>query len=92
MAIGRRERPHLPAAARQLGPAHGNGETIKRDRPKKAKPNQTMTDKEILQNSESCGGTVCSCVFQIYWPAAREHVEHCRLAGKSLEVNFAKIN
>lgn len=24
--------------------------------------------------------------FQIYWPAAREHVEHCRLAGKSLEV------
>lgn len=24
---------------------------------------------------------------QIYWPAAREHVEHCRLAGKSLEVS-----
>uniref|UniRef100_A0A3P8U624 Si:dkey-49n23.1 n=1 Tax=Amphiprion percula TaxID=161767 RepID=A0A3P8U624_AMPPE len=29
----------------------------------------------------------------IYWPAAREHVEHCRLAGKSLEdcANFVRL-
>lgn len=28
-----------------------------------------------------------SVFIQIYWPAAREHVEHCWLAGKSLEVS-----
>ncbi|XP_051804692.1 semaphorin-3D-like [Acanthochromis polyacanthus] len=27
----------------------------------------------------------------IYWPAAREHVEHCRLAGKSLETECANF-
>uniref|UniRef100_UPI003AAD5D15 semaphorin-3D n=1 Tax=Centroberyx gerrardi TaxID=166262 RepID=UPI003AAD5D15 len=27
----------------------------------------------------------------IYWPAAREHVEHCRLAGKSLETDCANF-
>lgn len=30
----------------------------------------------------------------IYWPAAREHVEHCRLAGKSVErdcANFVRL-
>uniref|UniRef100_A0A3P9BRS4 Si:dkey-49n23.1 n=1 Tax=Maylandia zebra TaxID=106582 RepID=A0A3P9BRS4_9CICH len=28
---------------------------------------------------------------KIYWPAAREHVEHCRLAGKSLETECANF-
>ncbi|KAM4587735.1 semaphorin-3D [Odontesthes bonariensis] len=31
---------------------------------------------------------------KIHWPAAREHVEHCRLAGKSLErdcANFVRL-
>uniref|UniRef100_A0A3Q0RC94 Si:dkey-49n23.1 n=1 Tax=Amphilophus citrinellus TaxID=61819 RepID=A0A3Q0RC94_AMPCI len=30
---------------------------------------------------------------QLYWPAAREHVAHCRLAGKSLEecANFVRL-
>ncbi|MEQ2228443.1 Semaphorin-3D, partial [Ilyodon furcidens] len=31
---------------------------------------------------------------KIHWPAAREHVEHCRLAGKSLErdcANFVRV-
>ncbi|XP_068598528.1 semaphorin-3D [Brachionichthys hirsutus] len=28
---------------------------------------------------------------KIYWPAAREHVEHCRLAGKSLEMDCANF-
>ncbi|XP_076003409.1 semaphorin-3D [Genypterus blacodes] len=27
----------------------------------------------------------------IYWPAAKEHVEHCRLAGKSLETDCANF-
>ncbi|XP_040015426.1 semaphorin-3D isoform X2 [Xiphias gladius] len=27
----------------------------------------------------------------VYWPAAREHVEHCRLAGKSLETECANF-
>ncbi|CAL9704940.1 unnamed protein product [Knipowitschia caucasica] len=27
----------------------------------------------------------------IYWPAAKEHVEHCRLAGKSLETECANF-
>ncbi|XP_071350223.1 semaphorin-3D [Trachinotus anak] len=27
----------------------------------------------------------------VYWPAAREHVEHCRLAGKSLETDCANF-
>ncbi|GAA6220503.1 semaphorin-3D-like [Lates japonicus] len=27
----------------------------------------------------------------VYWPAAREHVEHCRLAGKSVETECANF-
>lgn len=30
MAVGRREGPHLPAEARQLGSAHSYGESLKR--------------------------------------------------------------
>ncbi|XP_008407098.1 semaphorin-3D [Poecilia reticulata] len=33
-------------------------------------------------------------VHKIHWPATREHVEHCRLAGKSLErdcANFVRV-
>uniref|UniRef100_A0A8C9X8N0 Si:dkey-49n23.1 n=1 Tax=Sander lucioperca TaxID=283035 RepID=A0A8C9X8N0_SANLU len=34
---------------------------------------------------------VFSFLHQIHWPAAREHVEHCRLAGKSLETDCANF-
>nr|XP_023998149.1 semaphorin-3D-like [Salvelinus alpinus] len=27
----------------------------------------------------------------IYWPAVEEHVEHCRLAGKNLSTDCAKL-
>lgn len=50
--------------------------------------------EQILMQSVAAVLNICFHVFyllgQIHWPAAREHVEHCRLAGKSLEVSVFK--
>lgn len=47
----------------------------------------------LLLKPERLSGLFCG-VFpcQIHWPAAREHVEHCRLAGKSLEVRCQSVS
>lgn len=37
-------------------------------------------------DSSNCTELCFTLSDQVHWPAAREHVEHCRLAGKSLEV------
>ncbi|XP_029006641.1 semaphorin-3D isoform X2 [Betta splendens] len=44
--------------------------------------------------SRASGQSGCASVLQVHWPAAREHVEHCRQAGKSVEsdcANFVRL-
>lgn len=40
-----------------------------------------------VKESRGCIGRVS--VLQIFWPASREQVEHCQLAGKNVEVSGA---
>lgn len=39
------------------------------------------------EGKQGCTGRVS--VLQIFWPASREQVEHCQLAGKNVEVSRA---